>query len=143
MKTIFKKGDRVFDIRFGWGTVKEVLDTSYHNYPIIVFFDNIGNVITYASDGSFGAGTPQMLSFTEYTLQGFTQERPINYDDYIGKWGKFWDNEKRIVVVGKLLNYLPHLVGAFEMKVRNNRTVCYENFELLTEEQIKVLGLCD
>lgn len=141
MKTIFKVGDRVFDIRFGWGTVKEVLDTSYHNYPIIVFFDNIGNVITYASDGSFGAGTPQMLSFTEYTLQGFTQERPINYDDYVGKWGKFTDvSNNNDFVIGRLSSF----------KVSNDETYfatesgdAYNTFEPLTEEQIKVLGLCD
>ena len=140
-KQTFEKGDRVFDIRFGWGTVKEVLDTSYHNYPIMVFFDNIGNVITYASDGSFGAGMPQMLSFTEYTLQGFSQERPINYDDYIGKWGKFTDvSNNNDFVIGRLSSF----------KVSNDETYfatesgdAYNTFEPLTEEQIKVLGLCN
>ena len=141
METIFKKGDRVFDIGFGWGTVKEVLDTSYHNYPIIVFFDNIGNVITYASDGSFGAGMPQMLSFTEYTLQGFSQERLVNYEEYIGKWGKFTDvSNNNDFVIGRLSSF----------KVSNDETYfatesgdAYNTFEPLTEEQIKVLGLCD
>lgn len=143
-KQIFKKGDRVFDIRFGWGTVKEVLDTSYHNYPIIVFFDNIGNVFTYASDGSSGAGMPQMLSFTEYTLQGFTQERPINYDDYIGKWGKFWDTAyENTVIIAKLSSYL--LGGGYRSfrcyTYGEDSDMGYTNFEPLTEEQTKVLGL--
>lgn len=138
MKTIFKKGDRVFDIRFGWGTVKEVLDTLYHNYPIIVFFDNIGNVITYASDGSFGAGMPQMLSFTEYTLQGFSQKRPINHEKHVGKWGKFWDDNKERFIIGKLLYYNKDEDDSFESEFN-----WFENFEPLTEEQIKVLGLCD
>ena len=136
MKTIFKTGDRVFDIRFGWGTVKEVLDTLYHNYPITVFFDNIGNVITYASDGSFGAGMPQMLSFTEYTLQGFSQERLVNYEEYIGKWGKFWDDNKERFIIGKLLYYSKDGDDPFESEFN-----WFENFEPLTEEQIKVLGL--
>ena len=139
MKTIFKKGDRVFDIGFGWGTVKKVLDTSYHNYPIIVFFDNIGNVITYASDGSFGAGMPQMLSFTEYTLQGFSQERLVNYEEYIGKWGKFTDvSNNNDFVIGRLSSF----------KVSNDETYfatesgdAYNTFEPFMEEQIKVLGL--
>lgn len=136
-KLIFKKRDRVFDIRFGWGTVKEVLDTSYHNYPIIVFFDNIGNVITYASDGSFGAGMPQMLSFTEYTLQGFSQERPINYNDYIGKWGKFWNEDfEDYYVISKLKEYKSG--DTYKFKILGG---VYNTFEPLTEEQIKVLNL--
>jgi len=140
-KQIFKKGDRVFDIRFGWGTVKEVLDTSYHNYPIIVFFDNIGNVITYASDGSFGAGMPQMLSFTEYTLQGFTQERPpINYNDYIGKWGVFWDRRCNGYYISKLKgldvnNRFTEFIDSDSGK--------WDKFRPLTEEQIKILKSCD
>nr|DAS14844.1 MAG TPA: ATP-dependent DNA helicase [Caudoviricetes sp.] len=141
MKTIFKVGDRVFDIRFGWGTVKEVLDTSCHNYPIIVFFDNIGNVITYASDGSFGAGTPQMLSFTEYTLQGFSQEKPVNYEYYIGKWGRFWDNGENAVIVGKLYDYYQYHTHHFRVRTHDDEVAFYTNFEPLTEEQIKVLGL--
>ena len=138
-KQIFKKGDRVFDIRFGWGTVKEVLDTSYHNYPIMVFFDNIGNVITYASDGSFGAGMPQMLSFTEYTLQGFTQEKPVNYEEYVGKWGKFWNSGDKVLIdilveidteeYGRMV-FGPYITNMY-----------YDNFEPLTEEQIKILEL--
>lgn len=136
-KQIFKKGDRVFDIRFGWGKVKEVLDTLYHNYPITVFFDNIGNVITYASDGSFGAGMPQMLSFTEYTLQGFSQERPINYNDYIGKWGKFWNDDfEDYYVISKLKEYKSG--DTYKFKILGG---VYNTFEPLTEEQIKVLNL--
>ena len=139
-KQIFKKGDRVFDIRFGWGKVKEVLDTLYHNYPITVFFANIGNVITYASDGSFGAGMPQMLSFTEYTLQGFSQERPINYNDYIGKWGKFWNDDfedfEDYYVISKLKEYKSG--DTYKFKILGG---VYNTFEPLTEEQIKVLNL--
>lgn len=144
MKTIFKKGDRVFDIRFGWGTVKEVLDTLYHNYPIIVFFDNIGSVITYASDGSFGAGMPQMLSFTEYTLQGFTQEKPVNYNDYVGKWGKFWDTAyKNTVIIAKLSSYqLENHYRSFRCYTYGEDSdMGYTNFEPLTEEQTKILNL--
>ena len=144
-KEIFKIGDRVFDIKHGWGTVALRLKESedpYYRWRVDFTYHREG----YTDEGkSKISDAYRSLSFTEYDLinGGFSQERPINYDDYIGKCGKFWDNNKRIVVVGKLINYLPHLVAAFEMKVRNNRTASYENFEPLTEEQIKVLGLCD
>ena len=143
-KQIFKVGDKVFDIRFGWGIVKKTLDTSCYNYPIIVFFDNIGNIITYASDGSFGAGMPKMLSFTEYTLQGFSQERPVNYKEYVGKWGKFWDVTKHSgiqnMVIGHLSVYNENDVDGFPFACEETG-VYYTNFESLTEEQIKVLNL--
>ena len=33
-----------------------------------------------------------MLSFAEYGFDDrFSQERPINYEEYVGKWGVFWD----------------------------------------------------
>lgn len=140
MKTIFKTGDRVFDIRFGWGTVKEVLDTLYHNYPITVFFDNIGNVITYASDGSFGAGMPQMLSFTEYTLQGFSQERLVNYEEYIGKWGVFWDRRCNGYYISKLKGI--DINNGFTEFVDSDSGK-WDKFRPLTDEQIKILKSCD
>lgn len=139
-KQTFKTGDRVFDIRFGWGTVKEVLDTLYHNYPIIVFFDNIGNVITYASDGSFGAGMPQMLSFTEYTLQGFTQEKPVNYKDYVGKWGVFWDKWWDGYYISKLKGI--DINNGFTEFI-DSASGKWDKFKPLTEEQMKILKSCD
>ena len=63
MKEIFKVGDRVFHYTYGWGEV-----TSHEEDKIITvkFSDD---TITFI-DG-------KLLSFTEYTLQGFSQERPI------------------------------------------------------------------
>ncbi len=63
MKEIFKVGDRVYHYTYGWGEV-----TSHEEDKIITvkFSDD---TITFI-DG-------KLLSFTEYTLQGFTQERPI------------------------------------------------------------------
>jgi len=71
---MFKVGDKVYNYQYGWGIVKEEL-TRY----IMVVFDNEKSVsVPFYKDGK---ETPRSehptLSFTEYTLQGFTQERPI------------------------------------------------------------------
>ncbi len=73
METVFKVGDKVFDIRYGWGTVKEA--GKYSKRGLHVAFEK--NTASYYSNGAeFDCVTPT-LSFTEYTLQGFSQERPI------------------------------------------------------------------
>lgn len=65
MEPKFKEGDRVFDIRYGWGVVEEV-QTS-----VCVKFDSC------EMDRNRYWGTLlRVLSFTEYTLAGFSQERP-------------------------------------------------------------------
>ena len=133
MKTIFKKGDRVFDIRFGWGTVitENIVIDSFN--PMVVQFDDeeLRNYYTLR-----GKDITKLLSFTEYTLQGFSQERPINHEKHVGKWGKFWDDNKERFIIGKLLYYSKDGDDPFESEFN-----WFENFEPLTEEQIKVLGL--
>lgn len=79
-KQIFKKGERVFDIRYGWGKVvykdKDIL------FPIYVQFDDDDDaqeIVFYTRDGKNMPGDKlPLLSFTEYILQGFTQERLIS-----------------------------------------------------------------
>ena len=133
MKTIFKKGDRVFDIRFGWGTVitENIVIDSFN--PMVVQFDDeeLRNYYTLR-----GKDITKLLSFTEYTLQGFSQERTINHEKHVGKWGKFWDDNKERFIIGKLLYYSKDGDDPFESEFN-----WFENFEPLTEEQIKVLGL--
>lgn len=84
MKTNFKKGDRVFDIRYGWGVVEEEVQTS-----VCVKFDSC------EMDRNHYWGTLlRVLSFTEYTLEGFSQERPEklpNIGDIV--WGKNIDDD--------------------------------------------------
>lgn len=65
MKNKFIKGDRVFHISFGWGTI-----TGFVMPCIIVYFDSNGNITLMKED------VKDLLSFTEYTLEGFSQERP-------------------------------------------------------------------
>ena len=77
MEAIYKVGDRVFDIRYGWGIVIDI--TTDRNYPVEVSFTNNPRVLVYTSDGRlFDTDNTPSLSFTEYTLEGFSQERPRN-----------------------------------------------------------------
>lgn len=66
MKEVFKKGDRIFHIQFGWGVIIEEINC--HGNLKIAFDKPVPQWDWF--DVSF-------ISFTEYTLQGFSQERPI------------------------------------------------------------------
>ena len=81
-REIFKKGDKVFDISYGWGEVVRI-DLS-NKYPIEVKFIKI--TATYLLEGVEYLGINISLSFTEYTLEGFSQERPITFE----KGGMVW-----------------------------------------------------
>ena len=75
MKTeIFKVGDRVFCTTYGWGIV--IRNESRDAYPVHVEFDNSSKT-KFTYDGRIFKESNPTLSFTEYTLQGFSQERPI------------------------------------------------------------------
>lgn len=146
-KSIFKKDDKVFDIRFGCGIVVED-DSRRHNYPIIASFNlENGDKTTryYTLDGrDCIVDNNPILSFTEYTIQNFSQKRPINYEDYIGKWGKFYDTEdieRLLYKFGKLedIDYK----SDYKFKPNNSKSEYFEFFEPLTEEQIEILGLTD
>ncbi len=108
MKTIFKKGDKVFCYMFGgWGEVIEEYDVN----AIQCSFSNGNAYLT--KDGRYLhlKGIPPILSFTEYTLNGFSQERPEELpkkgdivwvrDEFPSKWiiGHFLQkvNDKYIV----------------------------------------------
>jgi hypothetical protein len=64
MKTIFKIEDKVYHVLYGWGCITEITD-----YSMTVDFNG---------EQVFGFSDDKLFSFTEYTLQGFSQERPIN-----------------------------------------------------------------
>ena len=62
---------------------------------------------------------------------------PIKYQEYIGKWGKFWDTEDN-VVIDKLMS----------VQMDKKRTLFYTNkgyhyiyFAPLTSEQLRILEL--
>lgn len=78
-KTIFKEKDRVFHIEYGWGEVKNINKTGA--YPVVVCFDG-GAEATFTTNGVEVPDVLQsLLSFTEYTLQGFSQDRPRENPD--------------------------------------------------------------
>jgi len=137
-KKIFKKGDRVFDIRFGWGKVVD--DNKCSLYPIGVKFDKNKSkeIVVYTNNGISDINKKfSLLSFTEYKLQGFTLRRPLNYEDYIGKWGKFFNEDETDIAIDILVDYYGSSVKApFESRFND-----YDNFEPLTEEQIEILNL--
>ena len=73
-KQIFKVGDKVYHIEYGWG---EVYHQERINFPVCVKFRE-DEIMTFTLDGRETSESKQsLLSFTEYTLQGFSQERPI------------------------------------------------------------------
>ena len=82
MKTIFKKGDKVFDIRFGYGEVTN--DSDNYRYPVSVMFKEVKK--SYTFDGRYLIGEHKLLSLTEYTLEGFSQERPCEFKDGDAVW---------------------------------------------------------
>jgi hypothetical protein len=72
---MFKVGDKVYNLQHSWGEVT-IIDTE-QAYPIIVCFDN-NEMYSFTKEGRVNSWdkTPT-LSFTEYTLEGFSQEKPI------------------------------------------------------------------
>ena len=85
----FIKGDKVFDYAYGWGEVYEIGNGG----TISVRFTPC--LRWYSENGCLGnQGSKPTLSLTEYTLNGFSQERPephieentLVYYNCSGKW---------------------------------------------------------
>ena len=139
-KQIFEKGDRVFHYLKGWGEIVHTYSDNWEevddNYTVcVVKFESSEELEHFTKYLA-----TKMLSFTEYTLQGFTQEKPVNYEDYIGKWGVFWDKRFNGYYISKLK----------EIDVNNGFTEFvdsdsgkWDKFRPLTKEQIKILKSCD
>lgn len=73
---IFKVGDRVYHIDYGWGLIDYISDLKDELHPIQVTFEH--ETMYFTIDGRYyNTSKNKSLSFTEYTLQGFSQERPI------------------------------------------------------------------
>lgn len=67
-QTIFKVGDRVFHIQYGWG----IIDEEFSDMLMVVFDGRPKRNERFG----FTKFNNKLLSFTEYTLNGFSQERP-------------------------------------------------------------------
>lgn len=131
-KQIFKVGDRVFDAMCGWGEVKDIDEDL-----VFVKFDKDDNIDEYHDDGRFcKSDINPRLSFTEYGFDNrFSQKRFFDYKNCIGKWGKFWDDRIKEYIISRLERITP---DGFKS---NTSIMIYNNFEPLTEEQIKMLNL--
>jgi hypothetical protein len=75
MEQIFKLGDKVFHYEFGgWGEVIEEHNINKNPFPVVCRFP--AGTASFTWDGRFYEQYSPTLSFTEYTLEGFSQERP-------------------------------------------------------------------
>lgn len=86
MKTIFKVGDKVFDIFYGWGEVIEIIVAKEEDntYLIEVMFPDQTCTDIYTKDGKWDEYDKlPRLSFTEYSIVGMSQERPENLKNKI------------------------------------------------------------
>lgn len=140
MERNFEIGDKVFDIRYGWGEVLG-FETDLDWVSVEVEFkggDGSINRISYLIDTpeDFDDNELRLLSFTEYSLNGFTKEKAIDYSKFIGKWGMFWSNkDKDERIIGKLEGYDDRYFKS------TTSITLYAYFKPLTDEQIKSLGL--
>jgi hypothetical protein len=85
-KDIFKVGDRVFHIQFGWGIIEEEIADMW-----MLVFESRSKRDDKVGINKFGS---KLLSFTEYSLEGFSQERPKELPkrgDVV--WGKNFDED--------------------------------------------------
>jgi hypothetical protein len=66
---IFKEQDRVYHFLYGWGEVIKLLSNNNQSWVRVQFDKQAKGFEDNFRDGF-------LLSFTEYTLEGFSQERP-------------------------------------------------------------------
>lgn len=75
MEQIFKKDDRVFHYHYGWGTITSISNSDEIEYAVSIDFD-LSEKTYFTRDGREMFLERPSLSFTEYTLEGFSQKRP-------------------------------------------------------------------
>ena len=83
---IFKKGDHVFHSAYGWGKVMSITNDYNNALPIEVEFYN-WDCELFTEDGRTAPGMPLVLSFTEYSYDGFSLNRP---EDNLKKGDIVW-----------------------------------------------------
>ena len=99
----FKEGDRVYHVEYGWGEVGYIPNI---NFPLVVAFSE-DEVISFTPDGRETTESKQsLLSFTEYTLQGFTQERPVVLPE-VGELCLVRDKDNHSWTVKEFVGYIP------------------------------------
>lgn len=115
-KQIFKVGDEVYHVDYGWGVIDHIEDNIEDNFndkhPIQVTFEEDTKYFTI--DGRYyDYSKNKSLSFTEYTLQGFSQERPIELPE-VGDLCLVRDNNGAVWHVRHFEGYFPNEVACFK-----------------------------
>ena len=137
----FKLNQDVYDTAYGWGKVVERKEDCY-DYPIKVEFYHRQKglpLLEYTIGGVLRGGNFKTLSTRSYQLVGFCQEDKLPFEDCRYKWGMFRNSFENDIIISKLTLYVKENEHAF----RTTDKTFYKFFEPLTEEQIKVLGLCN
>ena len=135
-KQIFKVGDRVYHIDYGWGVIDHIEDNIEDNFndkhPIQVTFEEDTKYFTI--DGRYyDYSKNKSLSFTEYTLQGFSQERPIELPE-VGELCLVRNEDNEEWILGKFDSCVYD--GEYLYRVK------YFNF-ILRQKQMKRIKILD
>jgi len=140
---MFYLKQRVYDYLYGWGKIIQVRENSEDRY--LVKFNDTEQQVWYTEDGVIRNGSLVLkptLSTTEYCSYGFSQEEEsICYEDYIGNWGKFYE-EGEVVLIGilndveKIGDNTYYLYPFFDQYC-----IYYTKFVPLTDEEITYLFL--
>lgn len=131
MELEFKEGERVFDIRYGWGTVEEPMNECF----VTVRFDEDGVIECYDERSAV-----TMLSYEEYELHG---KCSTNYRKYVGKWGVFtdYDNDIEDAFIGRLKEVCVHNRKISFVVETRGEEFKLNHFIPLTEDMLKRLNL--
>jgi hypothetical protein len=125
----FKKGDNVFHAAYGWGKVMSIDEEEKLECPVEVEFYNWG-CETFTDEGRTMPGYPMVLSFTEYTLEGFSLERP---EEMPNKGDIVWvrDGKKFNWEVYHFLKHIPNATYPY-MVAQDCNEDNFEAFKYLT-----------
>jgi len=120
-ETVFKVGDKVYCVIYGWGKVTDI--STVGSFPLEVTFPNEDDdefdERYYSLDGKYNFNSSPTLSFTEYTLNGFSQERPIELPEVgeeimVSNDGEHW-------VIGKFREYIKRSDHPIEVAIHGDR----------------------
>lgn len=121
MKKEFKVGDKVSDIRYGWGVVrfgwKIETDTPNSSYQINVSFDNDVDCCYSAGGSDFRSALVPLLSHEEYSLTPLNSAFPRVMEvrrNFDGDW------RTRVVIA-----------------IKNNKAIAWNSAETLEEAELE------
>jgi hypothetical protein len=129
-ETVFKVGDKVYCVIYGWGKVTDISTVGAFPLEVTFHYEDDGESTEryYSLDGRWNKPSQPTLSFTEYTLNGFSQERPIELPELgeeimVSDDGKIWE-------IGRFREYIPQYKCPVEVE-RNGDKYSYSYFKRL------------